>query len=161
MGHCAGQDVPRLEGVEVFLSAHLLGFGAGQAAEGPAFGVLLQAFDHKAGGPAHPRQHGDVPHRAGVRALGAGGKGHHAPHPAQVEPQLAVGVKGQGGGLQDLPAGDGGAQLGDAQAGSVAVIAFGPKCLHHLSFLFLQFSCMMAAGALAAPTASICKIFVC
>ena len=71
------------------------------------------------------------------RTVGALHKGHHGPDAAQVEPQLPLGVKGQGGGLQNLVAGHGGPQLCSGQPGGGTVIAFGTVCLHHLSFLFL------------------------
>ena len=56
--------------------------------------------------------------------------------PPQLKPQLALGVKGQGGALEDLAAGHGGPQFGAAQAGRVAVVAFGSKdcIIFHSSF---------------------------
>ena len=57
----------------------------------------------------------------------------------QVEPQLALGIKGQSSGLQDLAVCHGGAQFSGGQARSRTVVAFGTVSLHHLSFLFLCF----------------------
>ena len=54
-----------------------------------------------------------------------------------LEPELTLGVEGQSGALQNFAAGHRGPQLGGAQAGSIAVVVFSTKRLHHLSFLFL------------------------
>ena len=112
MGHDAGQDVAGLKLVEVFGLAHPLGLGPGEPVEGLSVFVGVDALNDEAGGATHPRQHGDVPHAAGVGPVGALSEGHHA-------------------------AGHRGPQLGGAQAGSIAVVVFGTKRLHHLSFLFL------------------------
>ena len=69
--------------------------------------------------------------------VSAPSEGHYSPAAAQLEPELTLGVEGQRRALQDLAAGHRGPQLGGAQAGSIAVVVFGTKRLHHLSFLFL------------------------
>ena len=137
MGHDAGQDVAGLELVEVFGLAHPLGLGPGEPVEGLSVFVGVDALNDEAGGATHPRQHGDVPHAAGVGPVGALSEGHHGPAAAQLEPKLTLGVEGQSGALQNFAAGHRGPQLGGAQAGSIAVVVFGTKRLHHLSFLFL------------------------
>ena len=139
MGHDAGQDVAGLELVEVFGLAHPLGFGAGEAVDSLSVFVGVDALDDKAGGPAYPRQYGDVPYAASVGPVGALPEGHYSPAAAQLEPELTLGVEGQRRALQDLAAGHRGPQFGGAQAGSIAVVVFGTKRLHHLSFLFLCF----------------------
>ena len=133
----AGQDIAGRKGIEIIGLAHPLRFCAGKPVEGLPVLVGVQSLHHKAGGAAHPRQHGNVPHGAVFGSVGALHKGHHGPDAAQVEPQLPLGVKGQGGGLQNLVAGHGGPQLCSGQPGGGTVIAFGTVCLHHLSFLFL------------------------
>ncbi len=139
VGHDAGQDVAGLELVEVFGLAHPLGFSAGEAVDSLSVFVGVDALDDKAGGPAYPRQYGDVPYAAGVGPVGALPEGHYSPAAAQLEPELTLGVEGQRRALQDLTAGHRGPQFGGAQAGSIAVVVFGTKRLHHLSFLFLCF----------------------
>ena len=139
MGHDAGQDVAGLELVEVFSLTHPLGFSAGEAVDSLSVFVGVDALDDKAGGPTYPRQYGDVPYAAGVGPVGALPEGHYSPAAAQLEPELTLGVEGQRRALQDLAAGHRGPQLGGAQAGSIAVVVFGTKRLHHLSFLFLCF----------------------
>ena len=139
MGHGAGQDIAGLQGVQIVGLAHLLRQRAGEPVEGLTVLVGVQRFDHKAGGTAHPRQHRNVPHGAVCGTIGALGKGHHGSHPADLEPQLALGIKGQSSGLQDLAVCHGGAQFSGGQARSRTVVAFGTVSLHHLSFLFLLF----------------------
>ena len=65
---------------------------AGEPVEGLTVLVGVQRFDHKAGGAAHPRQHRNVPHGAALSPIGTLAKGHHGLYPAQVEPELALGV---------------------------------------------------------------------
>ena len=137
MGHGAGQDIPGLQSVQIVGLAHPLRLRAGKPVHGLAVLAGVQPFHHKAGGAAHPGQHGDIPHSAGFGTVGALGKGHHGFDPADLEPQLTLGVKGQRRGLQNFAVRHGGAQLGGAQAGGGTVVAFGTVCLHHLSFLFL------------------------
>ena len=74
-----------------------------------------------------------------IGPIGALPEGHYSPAAAQLEPELTLGVEGQRRALQDLAAGHRGPQFGGAQAGSIAVVVFGTKRLHHLSFLFLCF----------------------
>ena len=99
MGHDAGQDVAGLELVEVFGLAHPLCFGAGEAVDRLTGLVGVHPLDDKAGGAAHPRQHRNVPHGAALSPIGTLAKGHHGLYPAQVEPELALGVKGKGSAL--------------------------------------------------------------
>ena len=137
MGHDTGQDVAGLELVEVFGLAHPLGLGPGEPVEGLSVFVGVDALNDEAGGATHPRQYGDVPYTAGVGSVGTLPEGHYSPAAAQLEPELTLGVEGQRRALQDLAAGHRGPQLGGAQAGSIAVVVFSTKRLHHLSFLFL------------------------
>ena len=110
-----------------------------RASDKRAVFVGVDTLDDEAGGPSYPRQYGDVPYAAGVGPVGALPEGHYSPAAAQLEPELTLGVEGQRRALQDLAAGHRGPQLGGAQAGSIAVVVFGTKRLHHLSFLFLCF----------------------
>ena len=77
VGHCAGQDVPGREGVQILCLAHPLCLSPGKQVVGLAVFPGLHPFDHKAGGAAHPRQHCNVPHGAALSPIGTLAKGHY------------------------------------------------------------------------------------
>ena len=142
VGHGAGQDVAGAEGVEVVCLAHPLRLGAGEPIAGLAGLIGVQFFDDETGGPTHPREHGNVPHTARLGSVGTLLKGHHGPHPAQFEPQLAGRVERQCSALQNFAAGHGRPQLRSRKPVCTAVISFGTISLHHSSFLFLCCFCL-------------------
>ena len=147
MGHGARQDIAGRQGVEILRLAHPLGLSPGEPVERLAALIGIQRFNDKTGGAAHPCQHGNIPHRAVFRSVGTLGKGHHRFGAAQLKAELPLGIKGEGGALQNLAVGYGGPQLRGGEAVSTAVVAFGSECLHHLSFLFLLcFACGPAGG---------------
>ena len=105
VGHDAGQDVAGLELVEVFGLTHPLGLGAGEAVDSLSVFVGVDALDDKAGGPAYPRQYGDVPYAAGRRPRRrTRPKGITARQPPSSNRSLTLGVEGQRRALQDLAA---------------------------------------------------------
>ena len=138
MGHSAGQDIAGHQPVEVVRFAHPLCLGTGKPVEGLAAGVGVQCLDDKAGRAAHPGQDSDISDRTGLSSVGALGEGHDRLDAAQLEPELTLGVKGEGSRLQNFTVCHRGVQLGGRQTVCAAVISFGTKSLHHLSFLFLS-----------------------
>ena len=138
VGHRAGQDVAGHQPVEVVRFAHPLCLGTGKPIEGLTAGVGVQGLDDKAGRAAHPGQDGDIPDRTGLSSVGALGEGHDRLDATQLEPELTLGVKGEGSRLQNFTICHCGVQLGGGQTVRAAVISFGTKSLHHLSFLFLS-----------------------
>ena len=71
--------------------------------------------DYKTGGPAHPGEHRNLPHLAGVDAVGAVVVLHVGGVAVQIQPQPLLAVEGKGRSLQHLAPGQRLGQLGTVQ----------------------------------------------
>ena len=125
MGHGAGNDAARLQRVKVLRAAAALCLRAGEQVIFLTVFVKLGSHDDKAGRAAHPGQHGNILDRLAGRGVYTVGKGHDAPHAAQLKPQAAVGIVGKGGALQHLAVRHAAAQLLPAQMVRIAAKTFG------------------------------------
>ena len=134
VGHGAGDDAAGLQRVKVLCPAAALCLGAGEQVVFLAVLVKLGAHDDKAGRAAHSGQHGNVLDRLAGRGVYTVGKGHDAPHAAQLKPQAAVGIVGKGGALQHFAVRHAAAQFLPAQMVRIAAKTFG-SIFQHFRFL--------------------------
>ena len=163
VGHGAGDHPAQPQCIQVLAAAAALGLGPGQAVHRLAAFLPLGSHDHKTGGPAHPGQHRNVLDRL------AGGVGHTIlklhirPVPAQRKAQPPAGIKGQGGGLQDLGGLPAAGKLLLGQMVGVAAQTFS-TIFKHLRFLSLfviprmrSINCMRRGGGIFGRRALVCK----
>ena len=156
MRHRAGNDTAGFQGIQILPTAQPLGQRTGEQKHLLAILVHLGAGDDKAGGAAHPGQHGnilDLLLRADIHTFL---KGHVGPLAAQLKAQAALGIKGKGGALQYFAGGDTVIQLLTAQMVGVAAKTFGTIFQHFR----LLFSCMVyAPGRAGDPCKLLCSGF--